>query len=41
MTQTIHLDATFRNAVPAKLVIIGPAAIPVEVPFRMENVPLP
>jgi hypothetical protein len=41
MTQTIHLDATFREAVPAKLVVIGPAAIPVEVPFRMENVLLP
>jgi hypothetical protein len=41
LTQTIQLSATFRDAVPANLVVAGPAAVPVEVPFRMKNVHLP
>ncbi|AWM36488.1 hypothetical protein GobsT_57030 [Gemmata obscuriglobus] len=38
-----HLDLGFRNAVgaPAKLVLVGPRPVVVEVPFVLENVPLP
>jgi hypothetical protein len=39
--QTIQF--TFRPGVgvPAKLVVVGPKTVLVEVPFAMENVPLP
>jgi hypothetical protein len=37
-----HLTLSFRkDAVPAKFVVVGPRAMVVEVPFVMENVPLP
>lgn len=36
-----HLTLTFRKDVPAKLVVTGPRPMAVEVPFVMENVPLP
>jgi hypothetical protein len=32
---------TFRSGPPAKFVVVGPRMVTVEVPFRMENVPLP
>jgi hypothetical protein len=34
---------TFRpgQGVPAKIVVVGPKTVTVEVPFAMENVPLP
>lgn len=32
---------TFRAGVPAKVVVVGSKPVAVEVPFRMENVPLP
>ncbi|QJW94867.1 HEAT repeat domain-containing protein [Frigoriglobus tundricola] len=38
-----HLGLSFRKdaGVPSKLVVVGPRAMTVEVPFVMENVPLP
>ena len=43
MSQTVTYNLTFRadKGAPAKLVVVGPKQVPVEVPFRMENVPLP
>jgi hypothetical protein len=40
ITQTLQLDVAFTT-VPAKLIVVGPTEVAVEVPFRMENVPLP
>lgn len=39
MTQVLHL--TFRKGLPAKLTVVGPRQVPVEIPFALENVRLP
>jgi hypothetical protein len=37
-----HMTLAFRkDAAPAKFVVVGPRPMVVEVPFVMENVPLP
>ncbi len=41
MHQTITLNFRKDAGVPAKLVVVGPRPMVVEVPFVMENVPLP
>jgi hypothetical protein len=43
MTTLFTFTLTFRygQGVPAKLVIVGPKLVAVEVPFVMESVPLP
>jgi hypothetical protein len=43
MTTVQTLTLTFRHGlgVPAKLVVVGPKPVTVEVPFVLENVPLP
>ena len=43
VTMNQNLTLTFRKdaGVPAKLVVVGPRPMIVEVPFAMENVPLP
>ncbi len=43
MTMFQHINLTFRKdaGVPAKLVLVGPRPVVVEVPFVLENVPLP
>lgn len=43
MTMRQEFTMTFRpsQGTPAKLVVVGPRLVPVEVPFVMENVPLP
>ena len=40
-TVTTVSQLTFRAGVPAKVVVVGSRPVAVEVPFRMENVPLP
>ncbi len=35
------LELTFRTRTPVGLVVVGPRTVPVDVPFRLENVPLP
>lgn len=40
-TRVTNLKLMYRGAMPTKLVVTGPMAVTVEVPFRMENVPLP
>ena len=40
-TQVQVYQYTYRGAVPARYVVVGPRMVTVEVPFRMENVPLP
>lgn len=40
-TLTQVFQMTFGTGPPAKFVVIGPRLVTVEVPFRMENVPLP
>jgi len=41
MTFTSEVNITVRGRAPAKLVMIGPKTVTVNVPFRLENVPLP
>ena len=43
ITTTMTYNMTFRadKGAPAKLVVVGSKQVAVEVPFRMENVPLP
>lgn len=43
MTAVYTYALTFRpgQGVPAKIVVVGPKSVTVEVPFAMENVPLP
>jgi hypothetical protein len=42
MTQQFQLTCRpDRGGPPARLVVVGPRTVTVEVPFRMENVPLP
>ena len=42
MTQQFQLTCRpDRGGAPVKLVVIGPRSVTVEVPFRLENVPLP
>ncbi len=43
LTMFQHINLTFRKdaGVPAKLVLVGPRPVVVEVPFVLENVPLP
>jgi hypothetical protein len=43
MTHIQTMQMTFRGdkGLPTKLVVVGPRSVPVEVPFVMENVPLP
>jgi hypothetical protein len=38
---TTEVSATYPGGLPAKLVVVGPKPVLVEVPFKMENVPLP
>jgi hypothetical protein len=40
-TLTQIFQMTFRNGPPAKFVVVGPRLVTVEVPFKMEDVPLP
>jgi uncharacterized protein YjbJ (UPF0337 family) len=37
--QTLHFN--FNSGLPAKLVVVGPKTVNVQVPFALENVPLP
>jgi hypothetical protein len=39
--QTFQLSFRSGNGLPAKIVVVGPKAVTVEVPFALEDVPLP
>ena len=41
MIQTVAMSFRHGAGVPAKIVVIGPKQVTVEVPFALENVPLP
>jgi hypothetical protein len=40
-TMTTSTGLTFPDGLPAKLVLMGPKPVVVEVPFKMENITLP